>query len=424
MTKTLTSIFISICLTLSFLLTPSSALQFNENGEFTIVQFTDFHYCEDLSMDDGIQATQRKILELVKPDLAVISGDGLAPEDAFYLGVFKKHGVAKRCWEKMTNPFIEYKIPYAYTLGNHDGDGDLTNAELAKLDLTNPYSLKNFAPGLPDSPTFYIPVYSGQVKDELAANIWIMDSGRRDCQGTKETYGCLEQPILDWYNEESANIKAKYGEDVHHIAFFHVPIPEYTHVFSTEDFYGQAHEVVCCPTVNSGFFDLAKKNGDISAMFVGHDHSNNFGGVYEGIELVYGQNSGHGSYGGVRGARVIKLKETYGEDGRISVTRDHYIIYENGTIASKEHRRLFSQKTQKRCYPNYGISNVSRLIDAGVFEYVRYGLEFMFVVLLILTARKVWKSGVSSWVSGGSPTKLSKYEEMQEIPDLPEAVIH
>ncbi len=322
----------------------------------------------------------------------------------------------------MTDPFNEYQIPYSYTLGNQDGDGDLTNDELAKLDLTNPYSLKNFAPGLPGQLTFYIPVYSGQVKDELSANIWIMDSGRRDCGETKETYGCLEQPILDWYDQESANIKAKHGEDVHHIAFFHVPIPEYTHVFSSNDFYGEGGEVVCCPTVNSGFFNLAKKNGDISAMFVGHDHQNNFGGMYEGIELVYGQNSGHGSHGGVRGARVIKLKETYGEDGRITVTRDHYVIYENGTMGSKVHDRILKQKTQTRCYPNYGISNVSRLIDAGVFEYARYGIEFVFVVLLILTARMVWKSGLKNWICAHSPTKFSKYQEMEEVPEIPEPV--
>jgi len=411
--------YISIFLTLSILLVPSLSFQFNDQGEFTIVQFTDFHYCEDENMDDAIQQTQRKILEIVKPDLAVISGDGLCPNQAFYFEIFKKHGVAERCWHKMTDPFIDAQVPYAYTLGNHDGDGDMTNLDLVRLDQTNPYSLKNKSPGIPDSPTFYIPVFSKQVEGELAANIWILDTNRRDCNGTKETYGCIEGNVLDWYDRESANIKEKYGDDVHHIAFYHVPIPEYIDIFNSEDFYGETDEKVCCPTVNTGFFQRAKKNGDITGMFVGHDHSNNFGGWLDGIELVYGQNSGHGSYGGTRGARVIKLKESYGEDGRIRVTREHYVIYEDGSTGSRVHNRITERQYQLECYSNYGDSNVSRLIDAGFFEGVRFLIEIGILLIFVLMIRKLWGTQIKNFVTDFKP-KSKSYTEMEKTHE-PEA---
>ncbi len=35
---------------------------------------------------------------------------------------------------------------------------------------------------------------------------------------------------------------------------------------------------------------------DIKAIFVGHDHSNDFGGFYKGIELAFGRKSGYGGY--------------------------------------------------------------------------------------------------------------------------------
>jgi len=407
------SLHVSTFLILSILLAPSLSFQFNEKGEFTIVQFTDFHYCENTTLDVDIQQTQRKILEIVKPDLAVISGDGLCPNQAFYFDLFKKHGVAANCWKKMTDPFVEAKVPYAYTLGNHDGDGDMTNLDLIRLDQTNPYSLKNKSPGITDSPTFYIPIFSKQVEGQLAANVWVLDTNRRDCNGTKETYGCIEENVLDWYDKESADMKAKYGEDVHHIAFYHVPIPEYIDIFNSEDFYGETDEKVCCPTVNTGFFARAKKNGDITGMFVGHDHSNNFGGWLDGIELVYGQNSGHGSYGGARGARVIKLKENYGEDGRLTVTREHYVIYEDGSMGSKVHNRITQRKYQLQCYSNFGDSNVSRLIDAGFFEGIRFLIEIGVFLILLLTIRKLWGTEIKNFVSDLKP-RLQNYNKMEK----------
>jgi len=54
---------------------------------------------------------------------------------------------------------------------------------------------------------------------------------------------------------------------------------------------------------------LKKRN--MRAVFVGHDHDNDYGGFLEGVELIYGRKSCFGGYGPpkdvIRGGRIIKL---------------------------------------------------------------------------------------------------------------------
>lgn len=70
-----------------------------------------------------------------------------------------------------------------------------------------------------------------------------------------------------------------------------------------------------CPFENSGIVD-ALINHNILASFSGHDHKNDFGGIYVNkdggkIELVYGRKSGYGGYPpfdfASRGARIITI---------------------------------------------------------------------------------------------------------------------
>jgi hypothetical protein len=61
---------------------------------------------------------------------------------------------------------------------------------------------------------------------------------------------------------------------------------------------------IACSAVNTGFFDAAKKRGDIKAMFVGHDHSNTFEGELSGITLAYGLKTGVSGYGPAEGTEI------------------------------------------------------------------------------------------------------------------------
>jgi len=302
-------------------------LQFNSSGYFTIVQFTDVHISTNQVKNNLTQELQRNILSWVKPDLVVLSGDGVYTSDPVASGWFEDQ------WNKFTAPMVEAQIPYAYTFGNHDDEGDLTRRQIVRLDQTNPYSLRNESEGIPDTANFRLPVYASQNDSQLAAHLWVLDSGAYGCEDVTVGSGCIESDVIDWYDEESQKIKAEHGTNVHHLAYFHIPLPEFLNLYNDEKFYGHAPEKIHCAVKNTGFFEAVKKNGDISAMFVGHDHNNDFGGWYDGVELAYGRKSGYNTYGDRHGARVVVLKENYDDNGNfVNVTREHYVIDENGNI--------------------------------------------------------------------------------------------
>ena len=342
----MTSSTIYYTLFLTFVtLSSIQALQFNSTGYFTIVQFTDLHYGGTATEQTETLELQKKILEWVKPDLAVVSGDAASVPGKVGAGWYKSQ------WDLWTKPFPDANVPYAYTLGNHDDEGDLNKIHIVQLDETNPMSLRGTAEGIPNTTNFYVSVYSSRNDSELAAVMWSFDSGTVSCDGVPGGYGCIERDAIEWYEQESQNIREEHGRNVHHLAFFHIPIPEYLEVYNNLSFYGEYNEYVWCPTVNTGFFVAVKRNGDISAMFVGHDHVNDFGGVYDDVELIYGRKSGYHAYGDKRGAKVIVLQENFDEQGRLKVTRSHYILEENGDITYPEPLRNRNGPRQDVCLP-------------------------------------------------------------------------
>ena len=50
-------------------------LQFNKDGKFKFVQFTDIHLAEGPDTDLAAQNLMRKVLDLEKPDFVVSTGD-------------------------------------------------------------------------------------------------------------------------------------------------------------------------------------------------------------------------------------------------------------------------------------------------------------------------------------------------------------
>ena len=69
-------------------------------------------------------------------------------------------------------------------------------------------------------------------------------------------------------------------------------------------------ENVYAGSINSGMFSSMYEMGDVMGTFVGHDHNNDYIGVYGGIALAYGRSSGVDTYGDlVKGGRVIMMYE-------------------------------------------------------------------------------------------------------------------
>jgi metallophosphoesterase superfamily enzyme len=63
----------------------------------------------------------RKVLELEKPDIAVITGDVISG----YAWDGKTEGWYAQHYQNFTKVLYEYNMPWALTAGNHDTQADL-----------------------------------------------------------------------------------------------------------------------------------------------------------------------------------------------------------------------------------------------------------------------------------------------------------
>ena len=101
----------------------------------------------------------------------------------------------------------------------------------------------------------------------------------------------------------------------------HIPFHEFADAKAALDagnadavyLFGENREDVSCPEHNSGFFDAILEKKSTEAVFVGHDHINNMGIKYKGVDLVYSKSIDYIAYPKIakmteqRGATLITL---------------------------------------------------------------------------------------------------------------------
>jgi len=281
----------------------SHVLKTRTDGSFKIVQFTDLHFGEDKDFDLRTMEIEKIILESEKPDFVVITGD-LVSGNELYEGGFEDK------WLKLTQPMKELNISWALALGNHDYT-DLTRDQIVLLDQTENLSFtQRDGSTIPGVVNYRIPVYHHHTSMAVA-HLWIFDSlghhaGCYQVQG----YDCVGVDQISWFVNKVRHL-SNISELAPGLAFFHIPIPEFITLWNTQTTYGNCNEPICCSSVNTGLFSAMLKTNSIVSVHVGHDHSNDFYGNLNGIQMAYGRKTGVASYGpdGLsRGARVIELQ--------------------------------------------------------------------------------------------------------------------
>lgn len=315
-------------------------LQFKEGQDFTILQFTDLHYGENGEKDVSSTILQEKLINLTNPDLVVVTGDSVSG----YAWNGRNRTFYSDCWKEWTKPMDKLKIPYAYTLGNHDDQGDFNRKQIVDLDTTHNYAMVQYNPLVKGATNYFLPIYPSKYRRSStpAALVWLFDTNDENCEGTPESWGCLERDQIKWFEDETERIKKQFGYVPKGLAFFHIPLPEYKDMHNWSLTYGTRNEGINCPKKNTEFFKSMLSKQNIEATFCGHDHDNDFGGEFYKIELNYGRKTGYGGYGPSkfqRGARVIKLKELVDKaTGRTIFKYFHYVIQEDGSLVDSNQR--------------------------------------------------------------------------------------
>lgn len=282
----------------------NSRLIFDSTGEFKIVQFTDTHINLNKKSNLNVYQIVEDVINIEKPDFVIFTGDNVTesePQEAYL---------------RLEELFNKSDIPWAAVFGNHDGENGETREKLASFLSELPYCMNknNEQDEVYGYSNFILPIYDQTNKIE--ALLYLMDSNSYSTlKPTVEGYGWFDYSQINWYRKKSKEFTlANNGNVLPALAFFHIPLPEYTQAWNNKinPPIGVKNEDECSPDINTGMFSAMLECGDVMGTFVGHDHINDYIGVHYNIALAYGRVSKvmrNPDEDPLGGARVIVLKE-------------------------------------------------------------------------------------------------------------------
>lgn len=281
----------------------SQRICFNNSGELKIAQFTDMHIGHDMEKNKIVEDMVKEVIETEKPDLIVFTGDNVVIDEV------------EQAWQTISAELAAYKVPWTAVLGNHDDEQAVKRGDIVDIIRKQPYCvMPPVAEGIKGVCNHILPVYGSSDSGKILALLYCIDSNSYATLPGIEGYGWIEQSQINWYAQESKRYTEKNGgQPLPALAFFHIPLPEYTQAwesFSTKR-YGDRNEPECSPRLNSGMFARMLECGDVMGVFVGHDHDNDYVATFCKVALGYGRASGgRNTYGDkVPGSRIIVLKE-------------------------------------------------------------------------------------------------------------------
>lgn len=367
-------------------------LKFNSNGKFKVLQISDVQDTPATSVD-----TLRFLEAAIaaeKPDLIVLTGDQL---DVMGIWGSSPAAKAKRVHKAILDvmsPIAKSGIPFLVTFGNHDCQTGIPNADQvdAYKEIDNCICFDNLDDGRPDCGTYNQLIMSSD-GEKPAMNIYMVDS-RSAAQGTVSGYDYVRENQLEWCKNKCEEAKAMNdGKTVPAILFQHIPVMEIYNVLKEvpkgtkgsipayRAFKGKSYirdeehiwqmgtygETPAVPDVNGGEFEAIKKQGDVFAMFFGHDHYNSFIGKYEGIDLGYCPGAGFNTYGlNPRAMRVFEFDEN-------DVSK-----YETHTVNYKK----YSNKKMTQPVKNFVLLNAPSTLDAAV----PFAIKVLIILAVIVAA--------------------------------------
>ena len=312
-------------------------ISFNKDGKLKILQIADIQ--DDENLDYLCKKSLIYAVETAQPDLIVLTGDNIAG----YSCDTKEY--ARKAIKNYMDIFESYGIPLAMVFGNHDDD-DTPYTKLEQIEQYETYNCFVGCAGVVaektvgenktvNAGTYNIPVFESKDSDKVLFNIWCIDSGNYNPDDNYGGYGYVLPEQVDWYKAKSNELKDENGgQPVPSIAFQHIvppqikdalkEVPEGTEgsVCLSGKYYvlpdaldketNWMSEEPCPPRVDfeDGYaeVDAMLEQGDVSAIFFGHDHINSYIVDYKGIDLVSSPGCTFASYNdNHRGFRVITI---------------------------------------------------------------------------------------------------------------------
>ncbi|KAL0729184.1 hypothetical protein Bca4012_025277 [Brassica carinata] len=327
---------------------PNLPLRFRDDGTFKILQVADMHYgvgsitrCRDVvdaefdyCSDLNTTRFLRRMIEAERPDLIAFTGDNIFGSSTTD---------AAESLVQAIGPAIEYGIPWAAVLGNHDQESTLNRQELMTFLSLMDFSVSQINPLVGDDDdqsalrlidgfgNYRLRVHGAPgsvLSNSTVFDLLFLDSGDRETVQGRRTYGWIKDSQLRWLQDSTRQMteqghRQSIAGNPPALAFFHIPILEVRDLWYTP-FIGQFQEGVSCSVVQSGVLNTFVSMGNAKAAFIGHDHVNDLCGNLKGVWFCYGGGFGYHAYGRPnwhRRARVIEARLGKGRDTLTGVER-------------------------------------------------------------------------------------------------------
>ncbi|MBE6756075.1 MAG: metallophosphoesterase [Clostridia bacterium] len=282
----------------------TDTLQFNKDGTFKIMQVADIQ--DDHHLIPATLDFFRIAIESEKPDLVVLLGDNISGVPSDFEDIEKARKNTAKAIDCYMSFFEEIKMPVAIVFGNHDAENKVTKEEQMQMYMSYDCCLAiDEGPDISGCGTYNLPVLSSD-GTKIAYNLWFFDSALYDeAKGISDN---IQQDQMDWYIKTSNELKeANGGVPVDSMAFQHIVPKE---IDNAEFLEGEVNEEPSHDSGESLQIPAMLNQGDVRAIFFGHDHVNTYTALYEGIYLINSPTSGFGSYGDMnRGLRFVTINE-------------------------------------------------------------------------------------------------------------------
>lgn len=295
-------------------------------GELRILQLTDLHIGGSLPTVFSDRKAFRACYELIReaqPDLIVITGDIAYPIPIETFTLNNKVPFSQlRYFMDMVD------LPWTFVYGNHDTeayaryDADAIQQEYASYARVNREML--FADVQPDIYGRYNQYIRVERPDGTLQDVLFLMDSNDYAQGPEAVgkYDSVHPDQIAWYRTTLSRLEKENGRVIPSFVFMHIPFQAFAQAQAALEagdpeaqyLFGKNEEPVSAPEKESGFFQAMLQMGSTRAVFVGHDHLNNLGVRYKGVDLVFSKSIDYIAYPGIagrtgqRGATLITLR--------------------------------------------------------------------------------------------------------------------